>query len=142
MIDTSRERVLKRLRLAKQIAIEQKDLKALKKTSQALQDMGDSQFTEQEAAELELVIADECTKTALYRHFDKDGNLLYVGRSVSAMRRLAEHKHSAHWFEQVARIEIQWFEAKGLAAEAEITAIKAEKPRFNIAHADTRQSSP
>ena len=34
----------------------------------------------------------------LYRHFDRLGELLYVGISISTMRRLAQHKTQSAWF--------------------------------------------
>ena len=34
----------------------------------------------------------------LYRHFDCDGVLLYVGISLSTVARLCEHKHSSKWY--------------------------------------------
>jgi hypothetical protein len=43
----------------------------------------------------------------LYRHFDKDGTLLYVGISLSAINRLGQHKDNAHWFSSIKRVEIE-----------------------------------
>jgi excinuclease UvrABC nuclease subunit len=73
-------------------------------------------------------------KTNLYRHFDKDGKLLYVGVSLSYVQRLAQHRDHAHWFWQVADVKLQPFESRAEAEAAETAAIKAEKPAYNIQH--------
>lgn len=71
------------------------------------------------------------TKTALYRHFDEAGRLLYVGISLSAFQRTRQHGQAAPWFEDVERIEIEWFSARHEAEGAEWRAIKNEKPIYN-----------
>lgn len=75
------------------------------------------------------------TKTALYRHFDEDGELLYVGISLNTIARLSQHQRHSEWFGLIARVEIQWFDNRQLAESAERQAILVERPRFNIAHA-------
>ena len=74
------------------------------------------------------------TKTALYRHFDADGVLLYVGISNSAMKRLDEHRAASHWSLDIARVELKWFETRDEALSAEREAIMNESPRHNIHH--------
>jgi len=73
------------------------------------------------------------TPTSLYRHFDGDGCLLYVGISLSAVARLAEHRRESHWYSQIARVEIENFEDREDALEAEAEAIRNEKTLYNIA---------
>jgi hypothetical protein len=51
----------------------------------------------------------------LYRHFDKDGRLLYVGVSLNAINRLAEHRAS-HWFSEIATIKVETFEDRAAAS--------------------------
>lgn len=70
--------------------------------------------------------------TQLYRHFDKDGRLLYVGISLNALSRLSQHKQAAGWFRQIARVEIEHFANLGAALHAERVAIRREKPIYNI----------
>lgn len=72
--------------------------------------------------------ADRC---ALYRHFSRSGELLYVGISVSAARRTGEHCSNSPWFRDVTRIEIEWFASRELALDAESNAIETERPRHN-----------
>ena len=69
---------------------------------------------------------------ALYRHYDKDGALLYVGISLHVIRRLIEHK-SSDWFHDIARIEIEHYPSRDAALKAETAAIADESPKFNIA---------
>jgi len=67
----------------------------------------------------------------LYRHFDKDGQLLYVGISFGAIARLQAHKRDADWFDNIARVEIQKFRTMEAAKKAERKAIQREKPIHN-----------
>jgi len=73
-------------------------------------------------------------KTNLYRHFDADGKLLYVGISLSAISRLGQHQDHSHWFGSIARVEIVSFPSRADAIAAEREAIKNEKPLHNIVH--------
>jgi len=72
-------------------------------------------------------------RTALYRHFDSDGRLLYVGISLSAVRRLGQHQQHAHWFGAIVRVDIEWHATRLLALEAEAYAIARENPLHNTA---------
>lgn len=74
------------------------------------------------------------TPTELYRHFDSNGCLLYVGISLSTLKRTYEHKKSPWWL-QVASISIERFSSRKEALAAEREAIRLEKPRHNKAHA-------
>jgi hypothetical protein len=69
----------------------------------------------------------------LYRHFDADGNLLYVGASLRSMARLSEHS-SAPWFASITRVTVERFNTRDDALRAERQAIAQENPRHNIKH--------
>lgn len=71
---------------------------------------------------------------SLYRHFDADHNLLYVGISLSTLQRIGEHKSSAVWFDLIALVTIERFSNKAKALEAEKAAIKNEGPFYNVVH--------
>lgn len=76
-------------------------------------------------------------RTALYRHYDKDGVLLYVGISMRVMERLSQHTQDtnrSYWFDQIAIQTIEWFETRAEAIEAERWAIINEKPLYNKQH--------
>ena len=70
-------------------------------------------------------------KRKLYRHYDRDGVLLYVGVSVSALARLESHFGKSHWANQIVRVEIEWFDTPALAIVAEGLAITTERPLHN-----------
>lgn len=73
-------------------------------------------------------------KTSLYRHWDADGRLLYVGISLSALQRLAQHKERSRWFERIASVTIEQFPTREAALAAEREAIATERPECNIIH--------
>jgi hypothetical protein len=75
--------------------------------------------------------ADENT---LYRHFDSEGHLLYVGISLRAFARLCEHQSGAKWWLKIARVTIEQFGTRRAAEDAEVLAIKTELPLYNRAH--------
>jgi len=68
----------------------------------------------------------------LYRHFDKEGRLLYAGISYRSAERVKGHKHSSHWFDRVTRIEIERFATRAAALEEEKKVIQFEQPIFNV----------
>ncbi|MBZ6290342.1 GIY-YIG nuclease family protein [Streptomyces olivaceus] len=71
-------------------------------------------------------------RTALYRFFDTDGALLYVGITYDIEQRFASHSNSSPWWKDIASERIEWHETRSLALAAESAAIKAERPRYNI----------
>jgi hypothetical protein len=68
----------------------------------------------------------------VYRHFDKNGRLLYVGVSLSAVCRLAQHKTASPWFLKIHRVEIETHLTRRAALDAEREVIANEKPLHNI----------
>ena len=73
-------------------------------------------------------------KTALYRHFSADGELLYVGISLSVLQRIGQHSKHSSWFNRIARISIENFDSREEAKLAEQRVIESEKPFFNVHH--------
>ena len=76
----------------------------------------------------------------LYRCFDADGALLYIGVSKSWADRMYAHHLSKPWWGDVTRITLTpATEADAYTWERE--AIEAEHPRYNVVHnwADTQQ---
>ena len=70
----------------------------------------------------------------LYRHYDKDGNLLYVGVSWTILQRLRQHEKGSFWFGEVDSIKLEKYPSREASLEAERKAILAEQPRYNTAH--------
>lgn len=67
---------------------------------------------------------------SLYRHFDAEGRLLYVGIAKNALCRLNGHK-KASWYEQLARVGVEHHKSRAHALYAEAIAIRDEQPIYN-----------
>lgn len=74
----------------------------------------------------------------VYKLFNSDGELLYVGISANSFVRIASHLRKP-WGKEVSRQEISPALAREDALTAEADAIKALKPRYNICHNAQRQ---
>ena len=68
----------------------------------------------------------------VYKHYDKDGRLLYVGATGEVLKRTSLHQSSSAWFESVANIVIEKFEYKSQALDYERKVIFNEKPLYNV----------
>lgn len=73
-------------------------------------------------------------ETAVYRIFDANNVLLYVGMSVSPETRFADHRTCKAWMRQAYRYEIAWFGIREAAEAEERRAIAQERPLHNVAH--------
>lgn len=73
---------------------------------------------------------------ALYRFFAEDGELLYVGITSNPARRFAQHGAAKEWWEEVAEIKMDRHSSREAVLAAERAAIIAEKPRYNVVHAN------
>lgn len=76
--------------------------------------------------------------TAVYRCYDADGGLLYIGMSVNPKQRLYQHRsRRSPWVDRYASMTEEWFagpRAAMKARDAEVAAIAAERPAFNLEH--------
>ena len=70
-------------------------------------------------------------RSAVYRLYDGQGALLYVGSSNRPQGRLTYHKSSKPWGESISRSAVEWYESRSAALAAEATAIHAEHPLHN-----------
>lgn len=78
---------------------------------------------------------DSPERTALYRYFDANEGLLYIGISIDPDGRLKVHRDNhAPWVNEVSRRAVEWHGSRPLALKAEAEAIKAERPRYNGKH--------
>lgn len=73
-------------------------------------------------------------ETALYRWWDADGLLLYIGISDDLATRTSNHVKASSWMDFAALCKITRFTTRNEAAAAETEAIKAERPLFNDRH--------
>ena len=80
--------------------------------------------------------------TALYRHFDADGQLLYIGVTNHPDRRLAEHKCRSSWGGIIASVNLIWFGDRASALVAEARAISAENPVHNSTRSIAETGDP
>ncbi|OMB79266.1 GIY-YIG nuclease family protein [Mycolicibacterium conceptionense] len=75
------------------------------------------------------------TDLVLYRFFDAEGGLLYIGKSVNAWHRFSDHRRSSTFYPEAASITLQrGFSDEVDLIEAEAAAIRAEQPRYNVNH--------
>lgn len=71
----------------------------------------------------------------VYRYFNAEGRLLYVGCSKDPMARYRTHRQDSRlWINEVARGHISVFPDQATALAAEKAAIVAEKPLYNKTH--------
>lgn len=71
---------------------------------------------------------------SVYRCFDADGDLLYVGASIQPLSRIWGHVVNSPWIHLVKTINVEVFEDKMVMAASEKKAIQDEGPRFNITY--------
>jgi predicted GIY-YIG superfamily endonuclease len=69
----------------------------------------------------------------LYRYFDCDGRLLYVGITKNCERREAEHRIYSPWRKNAVNISYEWYGSLFTASIMERIAIEDERPLHNKA---------
>lgn len=69
----------------------------------------------------------------LYRCYDKDNVLLYIGITLRISVRFSAHRQKADWFDNVRTIKIEPCLNRQMALQKETVAIQTESPLFNIA---------
>lgn len=70
-------------------------------------------------------------ETVVYRCFDEEGRLLYVGVSYSIFLRLGQHNDRAPWMHYAVTIKLERFPTREAAEAAEAAAILGEDPVWN-----------
>ncbi len=74
------------------------------------------------------------TDHALYRFFDGDGQLLYIGITHDAHRRFQQHAGRKPWWSDVRQILLEVYPDRESVLAAETRAIIDEKPLHNVVH--------
>ena len=70
----------------------------------------------------------------VYRHYDKNGVLLYVGATYNWAIRYETHKYKAAWNNDLTWMKIERYDTKQKALLAEKKAIIKENPMYNNHH--------
>jgi predicted GIY-YIG superfamily endonuclease len=74
----------------------------------------------------------------LYRFFDQSDRLLYVGITNNLWRRIGSHSEVQPWWSDVTSATMEHYPNRETLAEAERLAIKSERPKHNVTHAEKR----
>lgn len=74
-------------------------------------------------------------RSVLYRFFDGRDVLLYVGITDRPGSRWSEHMRQKPWWPDVRRQTAEWYGNRDAAEKAERSAIKDERPIYNVVHA-------
>lgn len=75
-------------------------------------------------------------ETALYRYYDAQDRLLYVGITDGLAVRIASHIKASSWMDFAARSTIERHPTRKAAADMEREAIEGERPLFNSVYND------
>jgi predicted GIY-YIG superfamily endonuclease len=70
----------------------------------------------------------------VYRAYDADGRLIYIGSTRDVVSRFAQHEMQSWWHELVADVTTVEYPTREAVRAAEIVAIQEEQPAFNTAH--------
>lgn len=73
---------------------------------------------------------DDDRPCCVYRYFDADNALIYVGVTVNFLSRDKSHVQNA-WRDRADIAVVEWFPTRALALQAEFEAIRDEKPQAN-----------
>lgn len=72
----------------------------------------------------------------VYRYYDADGRLLYVGQTAHLTTRDKNHRNTKAWYPQIARREVSGPFTKDIALAAEFFALQTEDPIHNRTRAN------
>jgi hypothetical protein len=77
----------------------------------------------------------------MYRLYNAEGDLLYIGISYSTLSRICQHHDDKTWWPAVTRVEIENFTLTSRATMRTIEreAIIRERPLYNISHAKSER---
>jgi hypothetical protein len=80
--------------------------------------------------------------TAVYRFFDADNRLLYVGITCNPKMRFRDHQRLSHWWPAQQSVTVDWKDTRGEALAEEAAAILGEDPLHNVIGATTPPARP
>lgn len=70
-------------------------------------------------------------RTALYRFYSSEGELLYVGITHNLEQRWANHARRQPWWLDVAERTVEWHETRSVAGDLEDKALREEEPLYD-----------
>ncbi|MFE3933264.1 GntR family transcriptional regulator [Streptomyces goshikiensis] len=70
-------------------------------------------------------------RTAVYRLYDADECLLYVGITMNLDQRFADHRRQKFWWHLVERQDVRWYDSRPEAEVVETEAIRTENPLYD-----------
>lgn len=73
-------------------------------------------------------------RTALYRLYDAEDDLLYIGISRNHEKRFRVHERYQPWWHLVEYVDLTWFTDYPLARMEELARQRSERPPFNSMH--------
>lgn len=73
-------------------------------------------------------------RTILYRAYDKNHELLYIGISSQVFGRFDQHSQTSKWMYECEYALMEHFMTRRQALEAEKLAIQEEFPKYNQVH--------
>lgn len=79
-------------------------------------------------------VATQDGPTSVYRYFDADGVLLYVGITGRGAQRNGQHAKDKEWWTFVARQEVEHLPSRAAALDLERDLVRAFSPPFNKQH--------
>lgn len=68
----------------------------------------------------------------VYRCYDRDGLLAYVGCTSNLQIRLATHSAGSWWAPSIVKVSAKVYPTKDIARAVERAAIKTQHPRWNV----------
>jgi len=74
------------------------------------------------------------TPTAVYKHYDIDDNLIYVGIASDVTVRQTAHFKTSEWQQEIQNVSVEWHHSRLRAEIREILLIKAFRPKYNKVH--------
>lgn len=98
----------------------------------------------EQAEEPEEVTLLQPQQTWLYRMFNDDGELLYIGITKNRYQRWRTHEKSKPWISEATTWKWEVIDPQADPLEVEKRAIKSERPRYNVVHnkpQDTQQAA-
>lgn len=68
----------------------------------------------------------------VYRVYDRDGCLIYIGCSKDLFARLAAHATTSWWADQACSVVAKVYPSRQIARDVERRSIANERPRWNL----------